>query len=98
MKIISLGMEQSYCGIVELYNRVAQVLGYEDTDNLHYDCKSIDVAPNVADNIFAYMEKEEGRDKFAQGMLWVCYGPKANDKLNDDEVMVYDDFITEVEV
>lgn len=98
MRTIKLGMEQSYCSIKQLYDVVAQALGYEDTENLHYDCRSINVAPNIADNVFAHMTEEEGIDAMERGMLWVCFGPKADENLKDDEVMVDDDFITEVEV
>ena len=96
MRIIKLGIEQSYCSIKQLYDTVAQALGYEDTENLQYACSAINVAPNIADNVFAHMKEEEGIDVMERGMLCVCFGPKADENLKGDEVMVEDGFITEV--
>ena len=96
MRTIKLGMEQSYCNIKQLYDKVAQALGYEDTENLHYDCAYINVAPNIADNVLAYMKEEEKFEAMERGMLWVCFGPKADENLKDDVIMVDDGFITEV--
>lgn len=98
MRIIKLGIEQSYCGIKQLYDIVAQALGYEDTENLHYDCAHINVAPNIAENVFAHMKEKEDLEAMERGMLWVCFGPKTDENLKDDEVMVDDDFIAEVEI
>ena len=92
---IKMGMETTYCGIVAFYDKVAEVLGYENTDNLNYDCTKICVATNIADNIFEYMGKEEGRSAEGRGMAWVCYGPKALSSLEDDTVEIEDGFIKE---
>ena len=94
---IKMGMETTYCGIVEFYHRVAEVLGYENTDNLNYACTKISVAENIADNIFAYMLEEQGFNEESRGMAWLCYGPKAIPSLEDDTVEIEDGFIKEVE-
>ena len=90
---LKIGMEESYCGIVALYDKVAEMMGYENTDNLNYDCKEISVASNIADNVFAYY-REQGASREEIGMSWVCFGPKAVDTLPDDTVEVEDGFIT----
>lgn len=97
MRTVKLGMEESFGGIVNLYDKVAEVLGYEDTTNLNYDCTKIDVATNIMENIEAfYKERVDGDYVLAFGMDWVCYGPKQNKDLADDEVMIEDGFIKEV--
>ena len=92
MQTVKLGMEESYCGIVALYNKVATLLGHENTDDLHYDCRKINVANNIFENIRAYYEKDQKLDKESFGMAWVCYGPKCDEALPDDTITIEDGF------
>ena len=83
-------------GIVKFYDNVAKVLGYENVDKLTYDCKLINVAKNIEDSIFDYMASE-GNANFEIGMVWVVYGPKVDETLQDGVVDIEPGFITEVE-
>lgn len=84
----------SYDTIISLYKEVSKSINYEETENTRYDCRDIRVASNIADNIFAYYEST-GHDKCSVGMMWVCYGPKADDTLPDDTVIFGEHFIYE---
>ncbi|MCI6806305.1 MAG: hypothetical protein MR912_12095 [Prevotella sp.] len=83
--------------VVELYDTVASLMGME-TKDLNYDCRHINVARNIQDGFFAHYREEnpnlsETEYKGAMAMLLVCYGPKTDEELNDDEVEVFDGFI-----
>ena len=94
---IKLGMEQSYCSVQELYDRVAEVLGWERTEGMCYDCTEIKVARNIQDNVFAYYDYEKDLPEYDRAVIWACYGPRVDSSLADDEVEVTEMFIaTEV--
>lgn len=82
-------------GVTELYDTVAALMGKTNTN---YDCRHINVAPNIQDGFFAYYREanpniSESDFKNSMAMLLVCYGPKVNETLQDDEVEVFDGFI-----
>jgi len=83
---VKLGMEESFCGIPDLYTKLAELECEVVPEDIRYDCTKIEVAKNVADNMFAYMESR-GIDKASQGMMWCIYGPKTNEALEDDTVV-----------
>lgn len=84
-----------YKGITDMYKKVAELAGYKVTDNTHYNCTKIRVAKNVADNIFKYYEEVEHMPKESSGMLWCIYGPKADESLADDSVVIEEGFFYE---
>lgn len=90
--------------ITALYEIVASQMGETwNADNIRFDCTKI----NVAKNIYRVMEEaavekfrgrhsEEGvRNEFA--MTWCFAGPKAIDRLADNEVEVEEGFVTYAE-
>ena len=84
-------------GITELYDTVAKLMGRE-TKDLNYDCRHINVAPNIQDSFFAYYREQnpnadEGSFRMWMGMMLLNYGPKTDEKLEEDEVEVFDGFI-----
>ena len=83
--------------IVDLYDLVAIKLGYNH-NACTYDCRKIEVAPNFADAIEKFYEKNFSDYKFRFGMDWVCFGPKVNEDLPDDTIEVEDGFIEVTEV
>lgn len=91
MKIRFTG--NSYCGITELYDRVAKQLGFNPTVS-RYNCTKITVAKNIADNIFDYY-KDQGVEESSVGMTWVIYGPKAVETLDHNEIEIEDGFVVE---
>lgn len=83
--------------VVELYDTVASLMGME-TKDLNYDCRNINVAKNIQDGFFAHYREEnpnlsEMEYKRAMTMLLICYGPKVDEALEDNEVEVFDGFI-----
>lgn len=96
-KTIQLTSEEAYTSIVGLYEKVAEKMNIEDSDDTTYDCKKITVSKDVADQIFKYYEETDPTDsKEAMGMRWVIYGPKTDDELPDGTVIVQDGFFVEV--
>jgi hypothetical protein len=84
-------------GITELYDTVAFLMGKE-TKDLNYDCRCINVAPNIQDMFFAHYQEEnshlsESEFKMGMAMMLLNYGPKVNENLTDNEVEVFDGFI-----
>ncbi len=94
---IEMSPEDSKCGITEFYDHVAMRRNYNVTDNTRYACSKIEVAENIADNIFDYCENVLGTSKETMGMQWVCYGPKANRALKDNYINIEEGFIYEEE-
>ena len=87
-------------GIVELYDTVANAMGYTDTSELEYDCCKINIAKNIQDGIYErYMElgREENLPaedvRASVTMLLLMSGPKVDENLADNEVEVFDGFI-----
>lgn len=78
--------------ITELYDRVAVAMGNEVSDDLHYDCKKIEVSNDIADAI-----KSRYADVMSFSMAWLCIGPKVNEDLKDGEVLIYDGFFVRKE-
>lgn len=78
---------QKHTTIPNLYDNIAMKLGLPLADDVRYDCTKICVANNIQEEIFAYYEKM-GKSKQDIAMMWLCYGPKAIDELEDDEVEV----------
>lgn len=96
MKITILPTE--YEGLPEFYDVIAEKLGYSDTSELQYDCRKINVAPNIQDSFFvqyreAYPDLSESDLNVHVGMLLVCSGPKMDATLKENEVEVFDGFV-----
>lgn len=88
--------------IIELYEAAAKEMGYANTKELNFDCRQINVAPNIQDGFYAYytelakvtdpqVSETEVRTEIT--MLLAIGGPKVDDNLADDEVEVFDGFI-----
>lgn len=84
-------------GVIELYKEVAELMGV-DPEDFNFDCRNINVAPNIQDGFFAHYREEnsdmpEDNFKIGMAMLLLHYGPKVDETLADDEVEVFDGFI-----
>ena len=84
--------------ITELYDTVATTMGYADVSKLNYDCREINVAPNIQDGFFEHYRAaspnaSETEFKIGVSMLLLNYGPKTDDALKDYEVEVFNGFI-----
>lgn len=84
--------------ITDLYDIVAIKMG-EDPDEVHgYDCTKINVAQNIFDDVYRWYQMNVKGDisdiKQKFGMEWLCYGPKVDDELPDNCVVIEDDFMS----
>ena len=93
--------EKNY-SIIELYDAVATEMGYMDVSELEYDCRHINVAPNIQDGFYRYytaLAKETDKTmtetdiKTSVTTVLAIYGPKVDDTLQANEVEVFDGFI-----
>lgn len=85
-------------GVTELYDAVAKTMGYKDVSKLNYDCREINVAPNIQDGFFQHYREtiphsSESELKMSVSMILLNYGPKMDTSLADYEVEVSNKFI-----
>lgn len=96
-KKLTLEPEQFETGLGEFYKNVATELGHVETENTKYDCREINVANNIQDSWFKYYKENYGASKVDVAMLLLMSGAKVDKDLADNEVEVFDGFITEEE-
>ena len=99
--------ESTKCSLTEFYNRVAREIGYISVDNLIYDCRHINISSEIQGNFFEYY-KELAKEKdphisdnevqTGTCMLLAMAGPKVDVNLKENEVEIFDNFITQREV
>lgn len=87
------------CAITELFDNVAGEMGYYSAKN-QYDCRHINIAPNLQDNFYAYYTTlataegiSESDARVGTTMLLAMCGPKVDESLKANEVEVFDGFI-----
>ena len=99
-KIIAI--KKANYSLPELYDIVAREMGYADTSELHYDCRKINIAENIQDNLYEYYKaKAKETDpylsdndiKVGTTMLLAMSGPKVDDDLKANEVKIFDGFV-----
>ena len=105
MAIVStkLTIPEGNYSIIDLYRAVARELGHtEGVDELHFDCRNVNIAANLQDGIYAYYKTEmlqtsphvsESDIMTDITMLLALAGPKVDKKLPDNTVEVFDGFI-----
>lgn len=81
--------------LIQLYELVANKMGYVDEQIEIYDCRYIDVGKGIQDAVFDYYaNKFPGCDENGElGMLWVARGPKMDPNLGSHEVKVAKTFL-----
>ena len=97
MSKIKLTQEQFKTDLVSFYRNVAMELGYEETESTKYDCREINVASNIQDAWFEYYKETYKAETWEVAMLLACSGAKVDKELSDNEVEIFDGFITEGE-
>ena len=96
-KKLTLKPEQFETGLGEFYKNVAMELGHVETETTKYDCREINVANNIQDSWFKYYKENYGASQVDVAMLLFMSGAKVDKDLADNEVEVFDGFITEEE-
>lgn len=92
-KRYSIPKEQCTCGISELYDNVAKILGISDVSKSVYDCRKLFITKKVLDRLYKFYHSENQSDEtIATCML--LYGPKADLDGDGYEVEVEDGFVT----
>ena len=90
--MLKLNRDNCYCSILGLYANIATASGIDDSTVTTYDCKELEVSEDVFNSVRDYYQQDEKLEAYDFAMLWMCYGPKVNDKLKDYEVEVFDGF------
>lgn len=92
------------CSLIEFYEAVATEMGHQNTHALNYDCREVNIAPNIQDNLYEYyigITREtdstisEHDARVGTTMLLAMCGPKVDDTLGINEVEIFDGFIIE---
>lgn len=83
--------------LIELYDTIATTMGL-NTDLCRYDCRKIEIASNLQDNIYRYYidensDKTKTEVELAVTMMLALSGPKINKQLQNNQVKIYDGFI-----
>ena len=94
MKTIKVAMRMQ--GIVQFYDDVARELGYSEKqiETAEYDCTKIWVSKDR----FNFIRRYYGGDDEVFGMSWVCYGPKTDETMIEEDVQVENGFVKLKEV
>ena len=84
--------------ITDLYDIVAIKMG-EDPEKVHgYDCRKINVSQNIFDDVYRWYQMNMKGDvsdiKQQFGMDWLVYGPKVDDELSDNCVVLEEGFMS----
>ena len=92
-KRYSIPKEQCTCGISELYDNVAKVIGISDVSKAVYDCRKLSITKKVLDCMYEFYRLENRDDEFITTCM-LLYGPKADLDGEGYEVEVEDRFVT----
>ena len=99
---MKIKVPQRCYSVVKLYEEVAKKMGHANTNGLMFDCRHINVAPNIQDGFYAYYtelakitdpQASETDVRTEITMILAIGGPKVDENLADDEVEVFDGFI-----
>ena len=85
--------EQCTCGISELYDNVAKIMGVSDLSKVVYDCRKLSITKKVLDCLYKFYHSENQSDETITTCM-LLYGPKADLDGDGYEVEVEDGFVT----
>ncbi len=89
-KRYSIPKEQCTCGISELYDNVAKILGISNVSKAVYDCRKLSITKKVLDCLYKFYHSENQSDE----TITTCMVPKADLDGDGYEVEVEDGFVT----
>ena len=91
--VIEIPEDDCFGTICDLYDNIASILGYENIEEIKYDCKKVRVTENVYNKVCSFYkdEYEDGDKAFATE--WLMCGPKANLDMAGFQVEVENGFI-----
>ena len=62
-KRYSIPKEQCTCGISELYDNVAKIMGVSDLSKVVYDCRKLSITKKVLDCLYEFYHSENQSDE-----------------------------------
>ena len=65
-KRYSIPKEQCTCGISELYDNVAKIIGISDISKAVYDCRKLSITKKVLDCMYEFYHSENQSDERLQ--------------------------------
>lgn len=84
--------------IMDLYEIVTMKMGEDPKMVKNYDCRKINVAQNIFDDIYEWYQINVKGDVYVIkqhfGMDWLMYGPKVDNELPDNCVVLEDGFMS----
>lgn len=92
------------CHLADFYDAVAREMGVVITKEIQYDCRQINIAPNIQDDFYEYYttvaretnpELHENDITTGITILLAMSGPKVDKTLKANEVEIFDGFIIE---
>ena len=92
-KRYSISKEQCTCGISELYDNVAKIMGVLDLSKVVYDCRKLSITKKVLDSLYEFNHSEYQSDETITTCMRL-YGPKADLDGDGYAVEVEDGFVT----
>lgn len=92
-KTIILKRGQAEANLRDFYRNVAEMIGYEETEDTIYDCRRILVAPDVQDAIILAYEKSGVMQENIMSWLAIA-GPKVRRELPTGSVVIQTGFIS----
>lgn len=93
-KRYSIPKEQCTCGISELYDNVAKIMGVSDLSKVVYDCRKLSITKKVLDCLYEFYHSENQSDETITTFM-LLYGPKADLGGGGSEVGIGGGFIAE---
>lgn len=78
----------------QFYAEVAEALGCKDSPNIKFDCSKILVSQPIMDALMKYYEDRNYSDETICCYM-VCYGPKTDEALGENEVQVCAGFLSQ---
>ena len=72
-KRYSIPKEQCTCGISELYDNVAKIIGISNVSKAVYDCRKLSITKKVLDCLYKFYHSENQSDETIQEHTG-CYG------------------------
>jgi hypothetical protein len=79
----------------KFYTNVANSLGHKESSTTQYDCRKIEISENIQSKWYQLWAEQFDATPIQITQLLLMSGPKVNPDLKDDEVLIYEDFITD---
>lgn len=68
-KRYSIPKEQCTCGISELYDNVAKIMGVSDLSKVVYDCRKLSITKKVLDCLYKFLDGDGYEVEIEDGFI-----------------------------